>query len=82
MIYNKLSGKIPKRIFMNKLYLNESIFEFFFANNLLRFVCVIVVSSQLSSAIFLLYHGKNKLIVNEMTMSPLCSRPKRFVGFL
>jgi len=35
-----------------------------------------------NSAIFQPYHGENKLIFNEMMMSPLCSRPTRWVGFL
>ena len=35
-----------------------------------------------NSAIFQLYHGKNKLIFNEMMMrfGPLCTRPTRLVG--
>ena len=34
-----------------------------------------------NTAIFQLYHGKNKVIFNEMNMDLLCTRPTRLVGF-
>jgi hypothetical protein len=87
-ILNVTSSKLGKlfyyhiliHIFLWQVDCLKELFPFFLFNILRIKSEWLLFNTNL--AIFQLYHGKNKLIFNEMMMRSACTRPTRLVGFI